>query len=528
MRRWLIVMAGLLLFGAMGACSSSKNTTIAGEIALTTSPIHSQPGQSIEGYTTADGMYHQFHGVVRLQTDSTLSFSSGSHVPEYSLQKPEQMVTIVLPRDSVVTIFTNHTDVTRTAFAVIGVTVLTLGVIAVIKAATKESCPFIYSWDGKQFVFDGEPYGGATMHSLERTDWSELEHLQVAHGQYRLLLTNEVDETQHTNSLELLVVDHAPGTTVVIDREGRAHAFREPVRLAAAHDENGRDLLTWLREKDHASWYPRLEDYATTDSLRDTRSHITLEFVRPAGVQKAFLLSTAATGQWGSHMIRTMLGMRGDRVQDFYAAINGSDLYRQQLYEWNRREELFELHVEVRADSGWERQDFIPGSGPFIAETRAIPLDLSRVSGERVQIRIHPPIGFWNLDCFQLAWRDETPNVTTVPLRAGVGERAQAVLEALRSADDRYLDFPTTHDREELVFDAPPSVKGLERSVFARTRGWYEVHLHGTGPPDVAGLERLANEPGYIVRRSLEEFRSYERTGVLMGVPQATGGSGAR
>ena len=36
-----------------------------------------------------------------------------------------------------------------------------------------------------------------------------------------------------------------------------------------------------------------------------------------------------------------------------------------------------------------------------------------------------------------------------------------------------------------------------------------------TGRPDLAALEKLTWEPGYIVRRALREYAEFERTGVL-------------
>ena len=81
-----------------------------------------------------------------------------------------------------------------------------------IALATKQSCPFIYSWNGSEYVFDAEPYGGAVTRGLERDDYSELENLRAENGLYRLMVTNEVPETQYTNLMELQVVDHPAAT----------------------------------------------------------------------------------------------------------------------------------------------------------------------------------------------------------------------------------------------------------------------------------------------------------------------------
>ncbi|MBK8552290.1 MAG: hypothetical protein IPL53_14985 [Ignavibacteria bacterium] len=109
-----------------------------------------------------------------------------------------------------------------------GLTVLaTLGIIAglavligAIVAATKESCPFVYSFDGKKFTFDAEPYGGAIAEGLQKTDYSRLEHLKPVDGKYKLYMRNEADETQHTDEMKLLLVEHPMNTEVAPDISG--------------------------------------------------------------------------------------------------------------------------------------------------------------------------------------------------------------------------------------------------------------------------------------------------------------------
>lgn len=516
MVRSILACIGWALLIALAGCSSTRELKVQDQVASADSGIHEWEGQKIIGYVTADAIYHKFKGRVRLVFPDTLEFLMNER---YEGETPKtRPVPFRMARDSVQTLMATHQNTVGTIVTVLAIAVAIVAVAEAIAVATKESCPFIYSYDGERFVFDGEPYGGATMRGLERTDWSQLDHLVPVHGRFRLLLSNEVDETQHTNSLSLLVVDHPPGSTVVMDKDGHPHAFLGMVPLLAAHDETGRDLWPWLQADDAVAWQPDIKAYSRSDSLPDTRNHITLVFPRPTGVARAYLVSNVATNQWGSHMIRTMLGMRGDRVQEFYAAINGSEVYREQLFAWNAREELFELFPEIQCGTTWKRQDFIPAGGPFISESRAVPLDLSCVEGDSLQIRIHPPIGFWSLNSFHLAWEEAEARETKLsPERAGKSVGSDAVA-ALQSDDADYLDFPNTGDQAEINFAVPSRHKGMNRTIFARTRGWYEVHLYRLGKPDVAGLTRLSEEPGYAVRRALREFAEYQRTGVLLGV----------
>ena len=70
----------------------------------------------------------------------------------------------------------------RTIGLAAAVTVGTLALIVGVAVALKQSCPFVYSWDGTRYVFDAEPYGGAISRGLEKDDFSRLEHLRAQDG----------------------------------------------------------------------------------------------------------------------------------------------------------------------------------------------------------------------------------------------------------------------------------------------------------------------------------------------------------
>ncbi|MDH5356544.1 MAG: hypothetical protein OEY09_19030, partial [Gammaproteobacteria bacterium] len=116
------------------------------------------------------------------------------------------------------------------------------------------SCPFIYSWNGNKFVMDAEPYGGATTRGLARDDYSELENLVAEDGYYRLLVRNEMRETQYTDLMELVVVDHAPGERVIADERGRFYSISDASPPVMARDHIGNDLRHWLVDKDQKIW----------------------------------------------------------------------------------------------------------------------------------------------------------------------------------------------------------------------------------------------------------------------------------
>lgn len=413
-----------------------------------------------------------------------------------------------------------ETDVAKSVGAVIGVAAGVAVAVFLIALATKESCPFIYSWDGERWVFDAEPYGGATTKGLERADFSELESLVAVDGEYRLRITNEVAETQYTNLLELWAVHHPPGTRVVADEFGALYAMRNPVPLASAVDATGRDLRPWLDATDDRIW----EHEPVPTATGELRQEIVLTFPKPKNATRARLIANVATGGWGSHMIRELYAMRGTSLDAFYDALDTSATARQDLFAWNLREELYTLQVRVEEPTGWEVRGLLPGGGPFISEHRVVPLDVSRVEGSEVRIRLRPPVGFWGLNSFRMDFGPTEPvQVEKRALTLARTSEGEDVRARLAAVDDAYYAMPETGDWAELRFPAVDAPEGMEQTFILSSRGYYRLHLEADRAPDMAAIREMETVPGAAVRLAVESYRAARAAAAA-----ADGGSEAR
>jgi len=197
-------------------------------------------------------------GVTTLKGEDVSFDKPGASVKNGTLYASVNKAHYEVPLDQLQRVWVERKQLSqgRTIGLVAAVAVGTLAVLVGVWAATKQSCPFVYSWDGTQYVFDAEPYGGAISRGLEKDDFSQLEHLREQDGIYRLRMTNEVDETQFTNLTELLVVDHPAGTRVAADVRGKLHTLSAPQVPLSARDAAGHDLLPWLRATDRLIWEP--------------------------------------------------------------------------------------------------------------------------------------------------------------------------------------------------------------------------------------------------------------------------------
>lgn len=490
MRSWRAIAIGLVvvLLPQLVDCHHTVQRDVAtlnapGEKALSK--------EEIVGVTTLTGQVYEFRNgfPTRLQND-TIFGVVGDSTRKFAVQDVQRVWVL-------------RSSPGKTAVLTVGILLGASVAVVAIALATKNSCPFIYAWDGHEYVFDAEPYGGAVSRGLERDDYAELTHLVADHGVYRLLVTNEVNETQYTNQIQLLVVDHAPGTIIKPDEFGHLYAFNSVTPLASARDQSDRDLTPWLASTDQRIWEPA----PVPNADGSIRQEISLTFPRPAGATNAYLITNAGTAMWGGMMIRDMMSLRGDSLAAWYRSMDHDAAARAAVQAWNAREELFALKVLVDEPTGWQARGVIPGGGPFLAADRVVALDVSRARGDSLRLRVRPPAGFWAFNSFAVAYSSVAGvAVDTLALASARTESGRDVRAALTSADTQYYAMPTNNDRAYLTFNAPPQRPGTVRTVFVHARGYYSIHIDPTGPPDVATLARIAQVPDAAARLSADKF----------------------
>jgi hypothetical protein len=489
LRHTAVVLMILVLFLQTPACTVRKTTRVA-------APSVTNPAsEKIVGVTTKKGEDVRFDPPGALVRDRVLEANVN--------KKPYQIAL-----DQVERFWIEHSEksTVRTVGLVAGIAVGTIAVAAIVIAATKESCPFIYSWNGEKYVFDAEPYGGAISRGLERDDYSELEQLVPDRGLYRLTVKNEVQETQFTNQLELLVADHG-ASRVALNDAGKLFTLSSVHPPSVAVDETGRDLLPWLKSNDRLIWEPEPE----TNPNAEVRQNIQITFPKPANAIRAKLVVNAATSLWGSYMIKLVSELRGSENESWHAAIDNNPLEAASVLAWNQREELFALKIDVQEPGGWVQRGILLGGGPFISEDRVVELDLGRVRGDRLNIRIRPPKGFWAFNSFGVDYSVDQAVKTQVlhPVEAHDSAGRDRLAEIL-SADNSYYEMPNVGDQGFITFKAPPGEKGLKRTVFLHARGYYQLHLDQTSSADIATLTSIMTTPDAAARFAGSRYAAWQ------------------
>ncbi len=465
--------------------------------------------QNLSAFTTKDGKSYK---VIKIISETKDCFAFETYEPERT----------VIPLAKAKFVWIRKTDYVMTAI-VIGIPVLLVaGAVAMCIALSNfsfggggsyggtgvpgESCSFIYSFDGEDYIFDAEPYGGAICEGLKRSEWCILENLKETNGRYRLLLRNELDETQYTDELRLIVVDHPAGTQVAPDESGRVHTLSNLQAPKRAYERDGKDITQAVSENDHIFWH---KTYECGKQLKkdDLKEELIFEFPKPQNAPKAKLFVHAGTEPWGSQVAKKFLGLYGSELPQWYNEVNrlGPAFYR--IWSWYTEEELYLLKVRVQTPSGWKIKGMIFGGGPFISEDKVYLIDTSDVPGETLRIMLTPPLNFWRLDRVAVDYTEDPPlYVTDVAPLLAVSSKGQDVREALSLADNKFFIMPNPGEFAELGYDSPPRLDGFERTVILKATGYYDIHLKPEGKKQREVLERIDSEPNFTLQFAYQEY----------------------
>jgi hypothetical protein len=152
------------------------------------------------------------------------------------------------------------------------------------------SCPILFTWDGKRFVFvtdflgagsvgEQGPDGSTRPPRPEESVKIEADQLAPLDGHYVLKIAEPMDEVTYLDKLQLVVVDHPAGVRVypderfaTADPQPTQHlvGFRREVFPVRATDHRGRDVTQKLRHRDrdtvnefaHRTWLGFAEEHA--------------------------------------------------------------------------------------------------------------------------------------------------------------------------------------------------------------------------------------------------------------------------
>lgn len=270
------------------------------------------------------------------------------------------------------------------------------------------SCPYLYTWNGERFEFYTDCLWSAPLGLLlaegqiaPSREWEYLridgDRLKARGGCYPLQITEELWEAVYLDEVRLIAVDH-PADVEVYSNEKvgpaeiarhKVHTARNPRRPLAARDQQGRDILERIRQRDgqYVKAFDRRLAFGHTEDHYveldfghlDHPEQITLfltGWIRPSGTSMNVAISQNpglkppappslwvpdADGQWRE--ARSYIGFPGGKTKTI--AVDLSDVFLA---------DDFRLRIATNMEIYWD-EAFITEDEASV-EVRQVPLEL--------------------------------------------------------------------------------------------------------------------------------------------------------
>ena len=133
----------LLTATPLSGCSTIRQVPMDPGIPEAKTEVGRESGQRIEGYTTSDGVQHEFDGWVRLAGPDSLRFRPEVHKPRiwYAPDAADTAAdtlraAFTLARTDVASVAARQGSPGKTTLLVVGIVVVTFGALAALVAAT--------------------------------------------------------------------------------------------------------------------------------------------------------------------------------------------------------------------------------------------------------------------------------------------------------------------------------------------------------------------------------------------------------
>ncbi len=356
------------------------------------------------------------------------------------------------------------------------------------------SCPYVYSFDGVNYHLESETFAGAVCPSLERTVVDPLRHLASVDGRYSLAIANQSPESQHTNELRLIAVQHPLGTTIVPDSWGGLHSITVPAEPLNALDRTGCNVWPLVVNNDSKAWGG---DLADTALIRQNafRDRLTCTFRRTDNSSAAKLVLNARNSSLGFFALGKMFALQGPGKLDWYHRLEHNQSALGQLTGWMKREGG--MTISVLTQEGWQLQAWIPDVGPQLEAERVVLLDGSDCPDSLMQVRIECAAGLWLVNRVALDWSEDVAETATdLKLLEATNQHGIDVAPLLNENDSLYYatipgDFAT------LTYETPELVAGKMQTILLSSRGHYFSWISADDSASTSAFEAVMTRPGY-------------------------------
>ncbi len=410
---------------------------------------------------------------------------------------PELGQTVEIPFSRISSISINKSD-TGTEIAVFALgTVGVLAGIFLIILATKSSCPFLYVKNGNTYAFAGELYPGVLSANMERDDYLQIHLSEQDLSEIKIRIANELKEIQHTDFVELMIMEEIDNTEVLLDKYGNPVTF-SAVQSPVSVFEDGLVLnMDPALVKDELVYH-----FNSLDNDYENKRHLIVEFKNEKITDQGKLYLRAKNSLWLDYVYGQFNSLFGTYYPTFQK--NQQEVSLDKSLRWMNAQHI-PLAIYVKTFKGWQFIDNIDPVGPLAFRNLAVPINLSDCPPGTVQIKLETGFMFWEVDYLGFDFSENLPvKIDYVQPSYATDETGRNVTKLLRSQDGVYLTQPDIGNVADVTFNLKDLNFSEIGSVYIKNRGYYNYIRNYTDEPDFDKLKVFRNDESFTEFSRLE------------------------
>ncbi len=389
----------------------------------------------------------------------------------------------------------------------------TIGVVAtatfvggLIALAIACSCPQVYINNNGAYSFVSGLYSGAVYSTLERMDYLPLTTVPVEAKDISFKIANGKDEEQFINQVQLLQVNHLPGTNVLQDRYSNILSYESSKSPLTASTDRKNDIKNLLIKTDEK--YYSFDNNANKDGFSD----LILSFDKPTGVDKAKLVIHARNTYWGGLLHKEFINLFGDSFEKWRERQEKAD--PRKLQRW-QTDQALPLMVYIKTTRGWEFVDYFPLIGNTASRDMIMEIKTEGIKENKIELKLQTAYRFWDLDFAGIDYstaQSFTKNIIQ-PLHATKTDGTDQK-EILINSDKQYTHL--TGD-EAISFDytVPAATENTVSSYFLVSGGYYHNLERITGKTNYTELYKFRNK-GAFDKFSREKYQEVQEVAAIL------------
>ncbi len=405
---------------------------------------------------------------------------------------------------------------TNTILLAVGVTAGTAAVIGIISASSAPdinwtptptptkplepegmSCPFVSAYDGEDFIFQGEAFGGALFHSVARQDYLPLPSMSFG-PELRLMISNERKEHMYIDVADLLLVEHSAGDKVLVDPNGnliRVHAMGKPKEAIM----NGqKEMLNRISELDNV--FCSFNDTDQSSSINE----LIVKFDHPGRGKDLSLYLNLRDSPWLEHIFEQFMSKYGEEYKAFEETMDTKSA--EELYLWQEIHQV-PLTISVKTTEGWKEVTKTRFVGPVMNREIAISLDGIELKDPIIEVSFKTGFLYWEIDQIALATvsRISPESIQILKPSVAIDEKGKDKLRLISELDDQFLEQPVRGNKAYLTYQFKEFSGSKTYSAFLHTGGYYKVLHEFEGPMDQQFFSRY-DKPGGLSDFSMRSY----------------------